>query len=122
MLVQIDDNYIGLTLVQKENGHWLQLTVKEQGEAVRVADQQLIEGYKGEIYLKASGARDGYRFEYSLHENHEWSAFGQLAPNLILSQGYTGALLGLYATGNGRNSPDVADFDWIHYQAKKAPH
>ena len=116
-LAQKDDNYIGMTLVREEQGHWLQLAVTNPGQAARIERRQLIEGYKGEIYLKASGSHGGYRFEYSLHENHDWSDFGQLEPNLILSQGYTGALLGLYATGNGHNSPDVADFDWVHYQA-----
>ena len=117
-LVQKDDNYIGLTLVSKDDGHWLQLKVMEPGNTARVENEKRIDGYKGEIYLKASGSRNGYRFEYSLHENHDWSDFGELEPHLILSGGYTGALLGLYATANGQESGDHADFDWVHYETK----
>ena len=30
---------------------------------------------------------------------------------------FTGTMLGLYATGNGRASTVPADFDWFEYQA-----
>ena len=36
--------------------------------------------------------------------------------NHILSKGYTGAYLGVYATSNGKNSNDYADFDWVNYK------
>ena len=32
-----------------------------------------------------------------------------------LAASWTGAVLGLYATGNSRNAPVPADFDWVKY-------
>ena len=36
--------------------------------------------------------------------------------DLILSKGYTGAHLGIYATSNGVNSNDYSDFDYVTYK------
>jgi alpha-N-arabinofuranosidase len=36
--------------------------------------------------------------------------------NHILSKGYTGAYLGVYATSNGKTTEDYADFDWVNYK------
>ena len=61
--------------------------------------------------------RDGeYAFDWALHENGEYTEFARLPGDVILSRGYTGAYLGLYATSNGGNSEDHADFDWVMHR------
>ena len=44
----------------------------------------------------------------------------ELKINMLLSQGYTGAHLGLYVTSNGEDSNDYADFDYADYSVDKS--
>ena len=44
-----------------------------------------------------------------------------LPADLLLSRGYTGAYLGLYASGNGQDDAGHADFDWVRYEAFPRP-
>ena len=40
----------------------------------------------------------------------------QTSAHLLLSNGYTGAYLGMYASSNGQPTGQHADFDWVHYK------
>ena len=115
VLFQKDDNYIGFTLKREENQHVLRLALAEPGSDPVVKAMHVIEDYIGEIYFKAV-IRDGeYAFDWALHENGEYQEFARLPGDVILSQGYTGAYLGLYASTNGADHTDHADFDWVMY-------
>ena len=46
------------------------------------------------------------------NENGDYRPLATLPGNVLLSCGYTGAWLGLYATANGGAPGDYADFDW----------
>lgn len=117
-LFQKDDNYIGFTLKRENGGHQLRLALAEPGAGPVVKKQITVENYIGEIFFKAI-TRDGeYVFEWALHENGEYQEFARLPGDVILSQGYTGAYLGLYATANGKEQTDHADFDWVMYIKK----
>ncbi len=50
--------------------------------------------------------------------NGEYAEFARLPGDVILSQGYTGAYLGLYATSNGGAGQGHADFDWVMYTTR----
>lgn len=115
VLFQKDDNHIGLTLRRKNGRHVLRLSLAVPGSEPEASTQAVIENYIGEIYFKAV-TRDGeYAFDWALHENGEYTEFARLPGNLLLSQGYTGAYLGLYATTNGLEQREYADFDWVMY-------
>ena len=115
VLFQKDDNYIGFTLKREDDKHVLRLTLAKPGAEPAVKAKHVIEDYIGEIYFKTI-IRDGqYAFDWALHENGEYQEFARLSGDVILSQGYTGAYLGLYATTNGNDQVDHADFDWVMY-------
>ena len=49
----------------------------------------------------------------------DFKLFASLEGSYLKSNGYTGAHLGLYATGNGKNNQDFASFDYVNYLIKK---
>lgn len=74
------------------------------------------------IYLKVSAKYQELYFFYS----EDGEKFSQLAGEVdgtILSKevagGYTGTILGLYASSNGNESNNYADFDWFEYKEIK---
>ena len=113
LLFQKDDNYLAFT-VRRENGRsMLRLVAAEPGRPpVQVASTRLDE-YAGEIILGVDSNDAGYLFSFALEEGREFEDFARLEPDLLLSRGYTGAYLGLYATANGGSGTDHADFDWV---------
>ncbi|NNJ66242.1 MAG: hypothetical protein HKP16_11770 [Xanthomonadales bacterium] len=52
-------------------------------------------------------------FSFTFEESQAIKGLHRLEPDLLLSRGYTGAYLGLYATANGGSDADHADFDWV---------
>lgn len=118
VLIQKDNNYISLTLKRNNDSHLLQLSLAEPGSAPIVKQSAVIKNYIGEIYLKII-TRDGeYAFDWALHETEEYREFARLNGDLVLSQGYTGAYLGLYTTTNGKEQETHADFDWVMYRVQ----
>ncbi len=112
LLFQKDDNYIGFTVARTHDGHYLQATVAQPGAPPRIVRERPLADYSGEIVLSVESDASGYRLSFALSEDDEAQPFIELPPDLILSRGYTGAYLGLYAEG-GR---DFADFDWVRYE------
>jgi alpha-N-arabinofuranosidase len=72
------------------------------------------------IVLKVEGSKNHYIFSYS-QGNSEYIVLGK-ADNKYLSTetngGFTGVYIGLFSTGNGKNSVTNADFDWFEYLHK----
>lgn len=119
-LFQKDDHYIAFTVKNEDGAHRLMLVLSEPGTGPLVQEQVVIDDYMGEIYFKA-GWQDGeYLFEWALHENGEYMELARLKGDVLLSRGYTGAYLGLYATANGNDPGDHADFDWVMYRVIEA--
>ncbi len=117
-LFQKDDNYIGFTLIRENGSYRLRLVLARPGEKPAVMKQAPIEDYIGELFLKAEVVDGEYLFSWALHENGEYAEFARLPGDVILSQGYTGAYLGLYATSNGGAGQGHADFDWVMYTTR----
>ena len=67
--------------------------------------------YKNYIELKVILKEDKYHFYYRYQSNDLWELFDTAASDLLLSKGYTGAHIGLYATSNGKKSINFASFD-----------
>ena len=118
VLFQKDDNYIGFTLKRENGTHRLRLTLARTGSEPEVRQQSTIENYVGEMFFKAEFIDGEYVFNWALHENGEYEEFARLPGDAILSQGYTGAYLGLYATSNGLRGSGHADFDWVMYTTR----
>jgi xylan 1,4-beta-xylosidase len=122
----------GLTIRGNENFHYdLAVRLGASGREVllrrrvdgesRVVSQRLLDD--GLIELEVSATEDAYSFRAGARGRTQ--AVGSL-PTRALSaevigasgQNYfTGAVLGPYATGNGRPSTVPADFDWFEYRS-----
>ena len=57
-----------------------------------------------------------YDFLYSLDNGNTYKSYGKIKSEVMLSQNYTGALLGLYSTSNGERGNEFADYDWVKYK------
>lgn len=113
---QKDDNYINYTIVKKQGKEVLQLVIKERDKASRVAAETILENYRGNIQLKIVSQKDRYHYSYSLDSGETFVELFQTTAEVLLSNGYTGAYLGLYACSNGKAVERYADFDWVHYK------
>jgi alpha-N-arabinofuranosidase len=120
-LFQKDDNYIAYTLKREEHGFRMRLALARPGAAPAIRAEEPIPGYAGEISLRASWRDGGYVFEWAFDEGGDYRTFASLPGDVLLSRGYTGAYLGLYATANGGAPGDHADFDRVAYRAVKRP-
>lgn len=115
-LVQQDDNYVNFT-VEKSNGvNTLNLLVKGRDLPSELIKQQTLADYKGEIILKVNTTHTAYQYLYSLDVGVHFNLFAETADDLVLCKGYIGTNLGIYATGNGSDAGEFADFDWVRYK------
>ena len=123
MLFQKDNNYLGFTVILVAGKHVLRSVVSlpeqdaKRTREVRELKRQELDAYKGEIVLRVESVNDRYRLQYSLDGGDTFAAFLETRADHLLSRGYTGAYLGLYATGNGATSDDFADYDSVKYEA-----
>lgn len=121
-LFQKDDNYVSFLVGRSDGGHALTLTLAERGQAPQAVERRILEGYAGEVVLRARSRAGRMEFDYSLDDGQSFSAFASTDAQRLLSRGYTGAYLGLYATSNGQEAAAAhADFDWASHQAYERP-
>lgn len=113
-LFQKDDNFFAFTVIKENNSNYLQLKLTNPNSETETIKKQVISNYDGEITFKVKSENHNYYFYYSMNGT-EFKLFSETKANHILSKGYTGAYLGVYATSNGKNSKDYADFDWVKY-------
>ena len=116
-LFQKDDNYINFTIIKKGDKHQLQVYAIKNGEILELIKDELRQ-YRGNIKFKVIADKDVYKLYYSL-KGMDFKLFASLEGSYLKSNGYTGAHLGLYATGNGKNNQDFASFDYVNYLIKK---
>ena len=114
-LFQKDDNYLNFTITRRDGANVLGLVLAARGEDARTLHEETLESDVGEVIFRVKSRSDRYRFDYSLDGGEGFVAFAETGADLLLSHGYTGAYLGLYATGNGRELQAHADFDWVRY-------
>lgn len=98
----------------------LRLVERKAGEErILAATEDPMAGSAGKLYLKVEAWGQDYRFDYALAEE-AWEPLYRGADGTILSTdvagGFVGAMIGLYATANGNQSHNAADFDWFEYR------
>ena len=118
--------YAGLALVQNNDFHLLlvvtrtsepviRLIKRAQGQETTVAEQSV---HDGRIYLKVEAHEQAYAF-YLAEKPGEWRAVAEDVDGRILSTpvagGFVGTTIGMYASSNGQQSENFADFDWFEY-------
>lgn len=114
VLLQQDDNYIQFTVCRQAGSVFLKLTLASASGAVVLLDQIPLPEYQGNICLRVVSQDHRYRYEYHLENGQAgFTFFTETGAHLIVSYGYTGAYLGLYATSAGKQVAAHADFSQV---------
>ena len=113
-IFQKDDNYFTVTVAKEDNQYIVKLQLAEPGVEPRLLKKKVILNYDKSMTFRVKSENHNYSFYYATNDD-EFILIDNTKANHILSKGYTGAYLGIYATGNGKNSKDYADFDWVNY-------
>ena len=116
-IVQKDNNFLSFTIKQLNNGISLELKLMNEIET-SLASKKIDHNSTLPIQLKVESFNNNYHFYYAL-ENEKFDLFAITPADQVLSHGYTGAHIGLYATSNGQISTGYADFDRVEYKSVK---
>lgn len=123
-----DNDEAGFTLIQN-NTHHYDLLLKKTGDKTvvqlrvnigslsYVAAEEPIAG--NQILFKIKGTPSQYTFYFSNSENKEYKELGRLDTRYLSTEvagGFTGVMIGLYVSSNGKPSKTNAYFDWFDYQ------
>jgi alpha-N-arabinofuranosidase len=115
----------GLVLRQNEDFHFrfvvtceshpvIQLIRRSHGQDQVLASQPV---RAGRCSLRVTAHEQDYSFYYSTDD--QWQVLVEHVDGRILSTpvagGFVGAFLGMYASSNGQQSTNHADFDWFDY-------
>jgi len=124
-----DGESAGVVLEQNNNFHFRMEVLRENGQTVlrltqrrdgkeTVLAEKPVSGKNIQLRVSASQP-SAYDFAYAVKAN-EWIELKSGVDATTLSRqvtgGYTGAFVGLYASGNGKPSSSTADFDWFEYR------
>ena len=74
----------------------------------------------GPVTLRVKGERTSFKFSYS-QGNGEFTDIESVDAKFLSSETvgwFTGVYVGMYATGNGKKSKEIASFDWFEYEGK----
>jgi xylan 1,4-beta-xylosidase len=121
------DEEAGLVVIMDEKHHYEIAVVLHAGQrkvmvrrtigslSAVVAEESVQEG---PILLKVTADSRNYHFAYGREGGMEKMLASGECKYLSseVAGGFTGVYLGMYATGNGRDSSVPADFDWFEYQ------
>ncbi|MEK5435465.1 MULTISPECIES: glycoside hydrolase family 43 protein [Paenibacillus] len=126
----VDGEEAGLCARLDEHAHYEVGLVQKDGHRV-IAAQLTIDGITRveaevpitaeRIYLKIQAELTEYTLLFSL-DGQEWNKLSTaaaypLSPQAVKGNGFTGVLIGLYATGHGKVAEVPAHFDWFDYRS-----
>ena len=77
--------------------------------------------FKNYIELKVIAKDNTYQYYFRYQSNDLWELFETTNSDILLSEGYTGAHLGLYATSKGTKSINFAAFDVFKLEYSSSP-
>lgn len=121
----------GITLIQNSTHHY-DLLIKKVGNQTVVqlrvqigsinyiAAEQTISG--SEVQFRIKGNPNQYTFYYADSKNGEFKELGRQDTRYISTEvagGFTGVMIGLYASSNGKPSKAKAYYDWFDYQTEE---
>ena len=118
-LIQKDNNYILFDVKREDNENVLQLVIKKHDKPAYIKKDLVLDRKTKQIELKVISNRDNYGYYYRYKSNDLWISFDNSANDILISRGYTGAHLGLYATCNGGKSISSAAFEIMTYKNLK---
>tara|TARA_B100001142_G_scaffold302550_1_gene329170 strand:+ start:5564 stop:7267 length:1704 start_codon:yes stop_codon:yes gene_type:complete len=118
-LFQKDNIYINYSILKRDKGIVLSLYKSDKLGGVEILKEGFIGDFNGQLILKLNSEGAHYVFQCSKDDGETFEEFHKVKNHIILSQGYTGAYLGLYASSNGGEETSYADFDWCKYSDKR---
>lgn len=127
LLSQTDDEEAGMTLIQNNTHHYeLLLRKKEEHYVIQlrvsvgslryIAAEKKVHSNK--IKLRIEGSPLSYSFAYQVSGNTTWESLGMLDTRYLSTEvagGFTGVMIGLYCSSNGKPTHAKAFFDWFDY-------
>lgn len=121
----------GTTAIQDDRYHYALLKGLKDGKPVlrlyktELAERTLLSEVPllsdGRLYLTIQCNETNYTFYYGYKESEKLAIGDAYEASLLSSNvnlGFTGAYFGMYASANGAESANVADFDWFRYFGK----
>ena len=113
---QKERNFLTSTIYKVGKKIFLEQRLKEKDKKLVSLKKVLLKKYNGSIIFKTISRKDEYTFYYSLDDGENFTYLNSLDALKLLDRNYTGALLGMFATSNGKKTKDYADFDWVRYK------
>lgn len=117
LCARLDENaHYEVCLTQKDDQRVIAAYLTIRGKTEAAAE---VPTTADRVYLKIQAEIKEYTLLYSL-DGQEWiklsaGAAYQLSPQAVEGNGFTGVVIGLYATGNGKKTSESAYFDWFDY-------
>jgi alpha-N-arabinofuranosidase len=102
----------------ESGGKIVRAIVRRGGSDEIVAEAALT---AGRTYLAAEAVGQEYTLRWA-QDPARWQKLATVDGRLLSPAGvgdFTGAYLGMYASGNGQSSASVADFDWFEYSGRQ---
>ena len=113
---QKERNFLTSTIYKAGKKIFLEQRLKEKDKKLVSLKKVSLKKYNGSIIFKTISRKDEYTFYYSLDDGENFTYLSSLDALKLLDRNYTGALLGMFATSNGKKTKDYADFDWVRYK------
>lgn len=123
-----DNEEAGMTLIQN-NTHHYDFILKKSGKEfivqlrVRLGSQSYIAAEEkvsgNQIQMKITGTPSQYSFYISDPKSSKEKELGRLDTRYLSTEvagGFTGVMIGLYTSSNGKSSKAKAYFDWFDYR------
>lgn len=123
-----DNEEAGMTLIQN-NTHHYDLLLKKSGKQTVVqlrvhvgslsyiAGEEIVTG--NQILLRIKGTPMQYTFYFADPKQQEYKELGRLDTRYLSTEvagGFTGVMIGLYTSSNGKPSKAKAYYDWFDYE------
>jgi alpha-N-arabinofuranosidase len=118
MVIQNDSSALTATLTGGESGNKLMLKQNLRGVVTPLATSKFTED---KVYLRVRGDYLQYSFSFS-QDGEDWLPLGEpvdgtaLSPAFLGGFNYTGVYVGLYASSNGTQTENHADFGFFNYR------
>ncbi len=123
-----EDEEAGITLIQN-NTHHYDLLLKKRGNRMLVQLQVHVGSLSytvaehvtpgNQVLFRISGTPQQYTFYFADPKTQHYVELGKLDTRYLsteVAEGFTGVMIGLYASSNGKPSKAKAYYDWFDYQ------
>ena len=120
MVIFMNNNFnYRLEILKDKQRKLIRLTQTFNGTEKVIAEKEYD---LNEVFLRIwSSGPSQYNFDFAVQKN-QWIELKHQVDATILGRrfagGFTGTMVGLYASSNGQNSDNFADYDWFEYSAE----